>query len=129
MDRSEIKIEAGKCHILLSIPAYFDECTIPKMKRMFVLIHRYNYQNEQAIKDLESCMKSYSDELNAIWGVESKAYQRNYRDPRDARTKELAYPIKNNNEKLLNKVKRAKRQYDRFQKIIGYWNDIKVKYS
>lgn len=129
MELTKVQLEFDKCRMTLTLPVYLEIAGIRQIKKMFTLIHRYKYQNEQAISDLENCMKQHLDLLNADWREKSIIYQREYQNHKYVSSPKLAAEMKRNNKRRENACWACKKKYERFQKIIGYWNEIKSKYA
>jgi hypothetical protein len=66
--------------MILNLPNYLDDMGIRQIKKMFTLVHRYKYQNEQAMSDLEDYMKRHLKDLKADWSEKSIIYQREYQN-------------------------------------------------
>ena len=128
MERKQLRVEADKCHIVLNIPVYLTDATIPQLRKMFALICRYSYQNEQTIQAIDASMPEILGHLEADWAAKSRIFQTEYKDPTFSRTKKQAAAIRANNKSLMADVKSAKKTYERFQKIIAIWDETKIKY-
>lgn len=116
--------------MILNLPVYLDDTTsIRQLKKMFTLIHRYKYQNEQAISDLENYMKQHLKDLKADWSEKSIIYQREYQHHAYISSPKIAAEMKRNNKRRENACWACKKKYERFQKIIEYWDEIKNKYK
>lgn len=128
MEQKQLRVEADKCHIVLNIPVYLTDATIPQLRKMFVLICRYSYQNEQTIQAITTSMPEILEHLKADWTNKSRIFQTEYKDPTFNRTKKQAAAIRIRNKSLMADVKSAKKTYERFQKIIAIWDETKIKY-
>lgn len=129
MEPKQLRVEADKCHIMLNVPIYLTEATIPMLRKMFALICRYSYQNEQTIQDMEPCLSDILEDYKKIWANESLRFQEEYRDPKfHSKTREEAAAIRLRNDRLMKAAKLAKKDYERFQRIIDIWNETKTKY-
>lgn len=128
MEQKQLRVEADKCHMILNIPVYLTDATIPQLRKMFTLICRHSYQNEQTIQAVNESMMEILAHLKADWAAKSRIFQTEYKDPTFNRTKKQAAAIRANNKSLMADVKSAKKTYERFQKIIGIWNETKIKY-
>lgn len=118
MESTKVQLEFDRCHMILNLPNYLDDMGIRQIKKMFTLVHRYKYQNEQAMLDLEDYMKRHLKDLKADWSEKSIIYQREYQEE-----------MKRNNKRRENACWACKKKYERLQKIIGYWDEIKNKYK
>lgn len=49
MESTKVQLEFDRCRMILNLPNYLDDMGIRQIKKMFMLVHRYKYQNEQAI--------------------------------------------------------------------------------
>ena len=128
MEQKQLRVEADKCHMILNIPVYLTDATIPQLRKMFTLICRHSYQNEQTIQAVNESMVEILAHLKADWAAKSRIFQTEYKDPTFSRTKKQAATIRANNKSLMADVKSAKKTYERFQKIVGIWNETKIKY-
>lgn len=128
MEQKQLRVEADKCHMILNIPVYLTDATIPQLRKMFTLICRHSYQNEQTIQAVNESMMEILAHLKADWAAKSRIFQTKYKDPTFSRTKKQAAAIRANNKLLIADVKSAKKTYERFQKIIEIWNETKIKY-
>lgn len=130
MESTKVQLEFGKCHVILNLPVYLDDTTsIRQLKKMFTLIHRYKYQNEQAISDLENYMKQHLKGLKADWSEKSIIYQREYQDHQFVLSPKIAAEMKRNNKRRENACWACKKKYERFQTVIRHWDEIKNKYK
>ena len=131
MEQKQLKVEADKCHIILNIPVYLTDATIPQLRKMFALICRYGYQNEQTIQAINSSMSEILEHLKADWANKSRIFQTEYKylTYDYSKTRKQAAAIRANNKSLMADVKSAKKTYERFQKIIALWNETKNKYN
>lgn len=128
MEQKQLRVEADKCHMILNIPVYLTDATIPQLRKMFTLICRHSYQNEQTIQAVNESMVEILAHLKADWAAKSRIFQTEYKDPTFSRTKKQDAAIRANNKSLMADVKSAKKTYERFQKIVGIWNETKIKY-
>ena len=128
MEQKQLRVEADKCHMILNIPVYLTDATIPQLRKMFALICRHSYQNEQTIQAITAGMPEILEHLKADWAAKSRIFQTEYKDPTFSRTKKQAATIRANNKSLMADVKSAKKTYERFQKITAIWNETKIKY-
>lgn len=128
MEQKQLRVEADKCHMILNIPVYLTDATIPQLRKMFALICRYSYQNEQTLQEVNESMVEILAHLKADWAAKSRIFQTEYKDPTFSRTKKQAAAIRANNKSLMADVKSAKKTYERFQKIIAIWDETKIKY-
>ena len=128
MEQKQLRVEADKCHMILNIPVYLTDATIPQLRKMFALICRYSYQNEQTIQEVNESIVEILAHLKADWAAKSRIFQTEYKDPTFSRTKKQAAAIRANNKSLMADVKSAKKTYERFQKIIAIWDETKIKY-
>lgn len=80
MESTKVQLEFDRCHMILNLPNYLDDMGIRQIKKMFTLVHRYKYQNEQAMSDLEDYMKRHLKDLKADWSEKSIIYQREYQN-------------------------------------------------
>lgn len=128
MEQKQLRVEADKCHMILNIPVYLTDATIPQLRKMFALICRHSYQNEQTIQAITAGMPEILEHLKVDWAAKSRIFQTEYKDPTFSRTKKQAAAIRANNKLLIADVKSAKKTYERFQKIIEIWNETKIKY-
>ena len=128
MEQKQLRVEADKCHMILNIPVYLTDATIPQLRKMFALICRHSYQNEQTIQAVNESMVEVLAHLKADWAAKSRIFQTEYKDPTFSRTNKQAAAIRANNKSLMADVKSAKKTYERFQKIIAIWDETKIKY-
>lgn len=128
MEQKQLRVEANKCHMILNVPVYLTDATIPQLRKMFALICRYSYQNEQTIQAIDASMPEILGHLKTDWANKSRIFQTEYKDPTYNKTRKQAAAIRANNKSLMADVKSAKKTYERFQKIIALWNETKNKY-
>ena len=129
MESTKVQLEFDRCHMILNLPNYLDGMGIRQIKRVFVLIHRYKYQNEQAMSDLEDYMKRHLEDLKADWSEKSIIYQREYQDHQFVLSPKIAAEMKRNNKRRENACWACKKKYERFQTVIRHWDEIKNKYK
>lgn len=129
MESTKVRLEFDRCRMILNLPNYLDDMGIRQIKKMFMMVHRYKYQNEQAMSDLEDYMKRHLKDLKADWSEKSIIYQREYQAHQFVLSPKIAAEMKRNNKRRENSCWACKKKYERFQKIIEYWNEIKNKYK
>lgn len=129
MESTKVQLEFDRCRMILNLPNYLDDMGIRQIKKMFTLVHRYKYQNERVMPDLEDYMKQHLKDLKAEWSEKSLIYQREYQDHQFVLSPKIAAEMKRNNKRRENACWACKKKYERFQKIIGYWDEIKNKYK
>lgn len=77
MEQKQLRVEADKCHMILNIPVYLTDAAIPQLRKMFTLICRHSYQNEQTIQAITAGMPEILEHLKADWAAKSRIFRLN----------------------------------------------------
>ena len=121
------------CRMTLNMPDAMEEITITKLRKFFRFIDEEFWKNEDSVRDFFSYIPEIQDDLKAQWHEASMRFQHEYQDPnfkngeritdkteRDAR--------KASNDRLMERVKRAKTRYEKFVKKIPKLEELKTTY-
>lgn len=131
MDNTVIKFDMDCCHIELNCPYFLQHMTLAKLKKVFELMCKQSWRNEQAIDTTQQYIELCIAEAKAQWHEASSKYQNGYVDTkfRYGLTKPQKQSIEKENKRLLDTVKRTKTAYERMVKIQDLFNAVKQKFS
>lgn len=126
-----LPVEYQKCHMTIRLPEFLKDCTLANKKKIFRMIFEERYRNEETIRILNEYIPEMDISLREKWHEASHKYQNEYRDPtwflrQNPNRKKEVISIKAKNKRMLNEVVSAKKDYERFQKVIDIWNKAKT---
>ena len=78
---------------------------------------------------LDAYIPEWVQDNKAAWADASVAFQRQYKDPKRGATKKERDAIKRENDSLFRKVKETKKSYERSEKVLTAWTEIKGRYQ
>lgn len=125
----QITVLIENCTLQIDLDVFFDQTTLMKQKKLLEYVFRETWRNEESIRALGTFLSRRQTETKKDWSTASKQYQNDYvctqfrydLSTRQKQTVEAA------NRKMLNEVKRCKSKYDRWVKIIDYYEKLKIK--
>ncbi|MCM1508390.1 MAG: hypothetical protein NC177_14860 [Ruminococcus flavefaciens] len=125
-----IRIKNGSFNANLDITEALRTFPMVKLKKLFELICSESDDNANAIIAIDTYIGELIIDAQRQWYVAAKMFRDGYvaiSFMYDA-TKAEKRTTDRNNGKLLNKVKRTKKNYDRYIKIQNVFSEIKSKY-
>ena len=113
----------------INIDPFFTQATLAKQKKLLGYVFQEPWRNEETIRILDAYLPQKQAQAKDAWENASKRYQNEYTGTQfhydlaanQKRTIEAA------NRKMLNEVKRCKAKYERWGKIIAYYEMLKTK--
>ena len=98
--------------------------TIPNTRKLFKLMHRWDFDNRQAIDRLTVYLEQAIQESEDAWKLTSREFTDGWRKVSNPKSRHPAVveTLKNNN-RLTRKVKAAKARHERWVKIKALWAD------
>ena len=126
---SQITVLVERCTMQINIDPFFTQATLAKQKKLLGYVFQEPWRNEETIRTLDAYLPQKQEQAKDAWENASKRYQneytctqfRYYLTANQKRTIEAA------NRKMLNEVKRCKAKYERWGKIIAYYETLKTK--
>ncbi len=117
-----ITISADKfCAVIY--PDMLPEHAIPKLRKIFTLMFRFCWENEEAIQSMDE----YISEIVPAAKTDLDRAVCEYRT--DFGSKETSEAARAKNRKLSQAVGLAEHRYERWLKIQSAWNAVKQKYA
>ena len=100
------------------------DMTIPNTRKLFKLMHRWDFDNRQAIDRLTAHLEQAIQESEDAWKLASREFTDGWRKVSNPKSRHPAVveTLKNNN-RLTRKVKAAKARHERWVKIKALWAD------
>lgn len=104
---------------------------LKNVRKIFSIILLDSWENEQAVKDMESYLENIVPDSKKAWDDASTRFQHEWRlieKPTQRRTRaEISETaaIRAHNNELTRAVKKAKAQHEHWIKILTLWNDTK----
>ena len=98
--------------------------TIPNTRKLFKLMHRWDFDKRQAIDRLTAHLEQAIQEREHAWKLPSREFTDDWskvRKPKSPHTDGVETPKTNN--RLTRKVKAAKARHERWVKIKALWAD------
>lgn len=100
------------------------DMTISNTRKLFKLMHRWDFDNRQAIDRLTAHLEQAIQESEDAWKLASREFTDGWRKVSNPKSRHPAVveTLKNNN-RLTRKVKAAKARHERWVKIKAIWAD------
>lgn len=126
---NQITVLVERCTMQINIDPFFTQATLAKQKKLLGYVFQEPWRNEETIRILDAYLPQKQAQAKDAWENASKRYQNEYtgtqfRYDLTANQKRI---IEAANRKMLNEVKRCKAKYERWGKIIAYYEMLKTK--
>ena len=126
---NQITVLVERCTMQINMDPFFTQATLAKQKKLLGYVFQEPWRNEETIRILDAYLPQKQAQAKDAWENASKRYQNEYTGTQfrydlaanQKRTIEAA------NRKMLNEVKRCKAKYERWGKIIAYYETLKTK--
>lgn len=133
MREAEVEIRWPSGRYYLHLPAALEGIAPAKLKKkifMWLVENSWVHPvNKQTFETLDAYIPEWVADHKQQWGDASLQFQRCYRDPRfNGTTKEEKASIKRGNDDLFRKVKSTKKSYERAEKVLTAWTEIKSQF-
>lgn len=127
----------GDAHFSLNYPSAFALCDLNNLRKLlekmvkgakvWVYAER-GIESLRAVQDTVEALKRYTAETEKAWADASRAFQKEFRDPRNY-CGELKKSIKKENEHLVMVMKACKHSHERAVKIQHYFDELRDRYG
>ena len=126
---SQITVLVERCTMQINIDPFFTQATLAKQKKLLGYVFQEPWRNEETIRILDAYLPQKQAQAKDAWENASKRYQNEYTGTqfRYDLTANQKRTIEAANRKMLNEVKRCKAKYERWGKIIAYYEMLKTK--
>lgn len=126
---SQITVLVERCTMQINIDPFFTQATLAKQKKLLGYVFQEPWRNEETIRILDAYLPQKQAQAKDAWENASKRYQNEYTGTqfRYYLTANQKRTIEAANRKMLNEVKRCKAKYERWGKIIAYYETLKTK--
>ena len=133
MRQEIITIKWPSGHYNLILPNALDNIGISDLrKKVFEWLFKNLWvtpENERTVEALDAYIPEWVQDNKAAWADASVTFQRQYKDPKRGATKKERDAIKRENDSLFRKVKETKKSYERSEKVLTAWTEIKGRYQ
>ena len=126
---NQITVLVERCTMQINIDPFFTQATLAKQKKLLGYVFQEPWRNEETIRILDAYLPQKQAQAKDAWENASKRYQNEYTGTqfRYDLTANQKRTIEAANRKMLNEVKRCKAKYERWGKIIAYYEINKTK--
>lgn len=126
---NQITVLVERCTMQINIDPFFTQATLAKQKKLLGYVFQEPWRNEETIRTLDAYLPQKQAQAKDAWENASKRYQKEYTGTqfRYDLTANQKWTIEAANRKMLNEVKRCKAKYERWGKIIAYYEMLKTK--
>ena len=126
---NQITVLVERCTMQMNIDPFFTQATLAKQKKLLGYVFQEPWRNEETIRTLDAYLPQKQAQAKDAWENASKRYQNEYTGTqfRYDLTANQKRTIEAANRKMLNEVKRCKAKYERWGKIIAYYETLKTK--
>ena len=129
MDNATVRFRYDTAHFTLSYPKAITDLPQANLRKLFkfMVSDWHREANADAVRVTHDALTAYAAETKKVWAEASKNFQNGYVD-----TKYHYCPNKRaaaaNNKRLMEAVKSAKSKYERAQKLLTFFEEVKEKY-
>lgn len=129
MDNTQITVLVERCVMWINPDPFFDNSTLTNIRKLFRYVFHEPWRNDETIRTLDAYLPQKHAQAKEAWERASKRYQNEYTDARSHYylTAQQKRRVEAANRKMLNEVKRCKSKYERWGKIIAYYEMYKNK--
>jgi hypothetical protein len=126
---NQITVLVERCTMQINLDPFFTQATLAKQKKLLGYVFQEPWRNEETIRILDAYLPQKQAQAKDAWENASKRYQNEYTGTqfRYDLTANQKRTIEAANRKMLNEVKRCKAKYERWGKIIAYYEMLKTK--
>ena len=126
---NQITVLVERCTMQINIDPFFTQATLAKQKKLLGYVFQEPWRNEETIRILDAYLPQKQAQAKDAWENASKRYQKEYTSTQSRYdlTANQKRTIEAANRKMLNEVKRCKAKYERWGKIIAYYETLKTK--
>ena len=126
---NQITVLVERCTMQINIDPFFTQATLAKQKKLLGYVFQEPWRNEETIRILDAYLPQKQAQAKDAWENASKRYQNEYTGTqfRYDLTANQKRTVEAANRKMLNEVKRCKAKYERWGKIIAYYETLKTK--
>ena len=126
---NQITVLVERCTMQINIDPFFTQATLAKQKKLLGYVFQEPWRNEETIRILDAYLPQKQAQAKDAWENASKRYQNEYTGTqfRYDLTANQKRTVEAANRKMLNEVKRYKAKYERWGKIIAYYETLKTK--
>lgn len=126
---NQITVLVERCTMQINLDPFFTQATLAKQKKLLGYVFQEPWRNEETIRTLDAYLPQKQAQAKDAWENASKRYQNEYTGTqfRYYLTANQKRTIEAANRKMLNEVKRCKTKYERWGKIIAYYEMLKTK--
>lgn len=134
MIKKEVLFQFDNCRMTLFLPTAVEKMSIMNLRKILKWSDQERWRNEDSIRTLFNSIPEISEVLKKEWDDACITFQKDYLDEKfDSRghlitNGEERKKRKENNRKLIDTVKKAKRRYERFQKKVPKLEELKTRY-
>ena len=121
-----ITVLVERCTMQINTDAFFTTASLARQKKLLGYVFQEPWRNEKTIDTLSTYLPQKQAEAKEAWAEASRAYQNGYRLPQNHPGQNARY-IERENKHLMAEVKRCKTKYERWGKIIAYFEALKAK--
>lgn len=131
MNEAVVHVVYDRCHIDLNMPVALQKMSLSNLAKVWTVQCKQPWNNAESITEMERWIHTVIETAKADWNARSHDYQNLYKSTQCdyLSTKEQKRKIENNNKKLLQAVKSAKSRYERSEKLLTKFTEIKQKYE
>ena len=133
MEKKSLEFRAGEyaeTRMVLNMPLAMEELSITKIRKFIrdVMTDRPDL-NQEVCEDFFGYTPEILKARREAWDDASREYQLKFMDPEHrGRTKDEKKKIREQNQKLLSNLKKAKNQYQQFMKKAEHLEALRIKF-
>jgi hypothetical protein len=131
MDNTQFTILVERGVIQINPDTFFEKAPLTNIKKLLKLVFQEYWRNKETIVSLNAYLPQKQAEAKEAWAAASRVYQNGYTDVkfRYELTSKQKQTAEVTNRRLLAEVKRCKTRYERWGKIIAYYETLEAKYD
>lgn len=121
-----ITVLVESCTMQINTDAFFTTASLARQKKLLGYVFQEPWRNEKTIGTLSTYLPKKQAEAKEAWAEASRSYQNGYRLPQNHPEQNAKY-IERENKRLLSAAMRCKTKYERWGKILPYFEALKTK--
>lgn len=113
----------------IDLDKFFAQATLAGQKKLIKYMFQEPWRNEKSAGMLGIYLQQKQAEAKDAWAVASSKYQNEYRTTKFLFNPTVAQKrsVETANRKMLNEVKRCRTKFERYGKIIVYYESLRTK--
>lgn len=130
-NKAQFTVLVERCVMQINPDPFFDNSTFANIRKLFRYVFQEPWRNEETIAALTEYLPAKVEAAAKQWRTASDTYRNEYIDTkfRHELTAQQKRKIEVENRRKYAEVKRCKAKFERYTKILGFFETLKTKNS